>query len=222
MANLDKKQREPRFFDRPAFWFCVLVPLVFLLIVFIPPTRHVFLDLTARYPYPLAFFKFALLATVGETIAHSLGQKKMQFPKHPVLKAVVWGIIGILIALMFPLYTAGVKHAQSLSMLPGKNSGFLTALLVSVLLNVTFGVVMMAGHRISDKAIDRTEKNVDLISSIDWSRFIKVVVFRTIPLFWVPAHTITFLLPEGFRVIWSALLSIALGLILALTTPRQV
>jgi len=39
---------------------------------------------------------------------------------------------------------------------------------------------------------------------------------RTIPFFWIPAHTITFLLPPEFRVLFAALLGIALGLILAI------
>lgn len=206
----------------PAFWFSLVCPLVFILMVLIPASHAVFLDLTARYPYPLAFIKFALLATVGETIAHSITKRRFSFPTHPLFKAAVWGVIGMLIALMFPLYVAGVSEAQRSGMLPGSGSVFLRALFVSIILNFTFGIVMMAGHQISDTWIDgRFDKGEAVLAKIDWPTFIKVVVFRTIPFFWIPAHTITFLLPEGFRVVWSALLSIALGLILALTKSRQ-
>jgi hypothetical protein len=38
---------------------------------------------------------------------------------------------------------------------------------------------------------------------------------KTIPIFWIPAHTITFLLPSEYRVLSAAFLSIALGTILA-------
>ncbi|GAB1473896.1 hypothetical protein MASR2M69_13370 [Bacteroidota bacterium] len=41
----------------------------------------------------------------------------------------------------------------------------------------------------------------------------KFVVGKTIPLFWIPAHTITFLLPDTYKVIFAASLSIVLGLI---------
>jgi hypothetical protein len=38
---------------------------------------------------------------------------------------------------------------------------------------------------------------------------------KTIPFFWIPAHTITFLLPPDVQVLFAALLGIALGTILA-------
>lgn len=104
---------------------------------------------------------------------------------------------------------------QQAGLLLGKNSVFLTALLTSILLNFTCGIVMMAAHRITDAWIDGVTRPV--LNAIEWPLFWQVVVFRTIPLFWIPAHTLTFLLPAGFRFVWSAFLSSALGLILALT-----
>ncbi len=41
---------------------------------------------------------------------------------------------------------------------------------------------------------------------IDWYGFMSFIVFKTIPLFWIPAHTITFLLPGEYRVLMAALL----------------
>jgi uncharacterized integral membrane protein len=38
---------------------------------------------------------------------------------------------------------------------------------------------------------------------------------KTIPLFWYPAHTITFLLPAGFQVLFAAVLGIVLGVLLS-------
>jgi hypothetical protein len=38
-------------------------------------------------------------------------------------------------------------------------------------------------------------------------------MFKAILLFWIPAHTITFLAPEEYLVVIAALLSIALGLL---------
>jgi hypothetical protein len=50
-----------------------------------------------------------------------------------------------------------------------------------------------------------------VMGRIDWHGFVSFVVLRTIPLFWIPAHTMTFLLPPEFRVLMAAVLSIALG-----------
>jgi hypothetical protein len=87
-------------------------------------------------------------------------------------------------------------------------------------MNFTFGAMFMAAHRVSDTYIDlRSAGNkVNLsqtIEKIEWSTFIKFVIGKTIPFFWIPAHTITFLLPPQYRVLWAAYLSVALGVILS-------
>lgn len=55
----------------------------------------------------------------------------------------------------------------------------------------------------------------EVVKTIDWYGFIRFVVLKTIPFFWIPAHTVTFLLPAEYRVLAAAFLSIALGGILA-------
>jgi len=60
-----------------------------------------------------------------------------------------------------------------------------------------------------------------IIAQIDWGRFIREIVGVTIPVFWIPAHTITFLLPGQYRVLFAASLSIVLGLILSLAKMRN-
>ena len=47
------------------------------------------------------------------------------------------------------------------------------------------------------------------------------MLLRTIPLFWIPAHTVSFLLPPDYQVLYAALLGVALGLILALAGKRR-
>ena len=39
---------------------------------------------------------------------------------------------------------------------------------------------------------------------------------KTVPLFWIPMHTVTFLLPAEYQVMMAAALSVALGVILSL------
>ncbi|MBK5251987.1 MAG: hypothetical protein JJE29_05070 [Peptostreptococcaceae bacterium] len=51
--------------------------------------------------------------------------------------------------------------------------------------------------------------------------FVSFVLAKTIPFFWIPAHTLTFLLPGQYRVLAAAMLSIALGLILTLAKIKK-
>ena len=55
-----------------------------------------------------------------------------------------------------------------------------------------------------------------MIGSVDWTKFVSFTLFKTVPLFWIPAHTVTFLLPQEYQVMMAASLSVALGIILNL------
>ena len=57
-------------------------------------------------------------------------------------------------------------------------------------------------------------------TKVNWDVQWNVVFKKTIPLFWFPAHTITFILPSTFQVLFAALLGVALGLILALASNK--
>jgi hypothetical protein len=59
-----------------------------------------------------------------------------------------------------------------------------------------------------------------VLKSINWDVMWNFVFKKTIPFFWIPAHTITFLLPSEFRVLFAAVLGIALGLILAIGVQK--
>jgi len=56
---------------------------------------------------------------------------------------------------------------------------------------------------------------------INWNIQWHFVFKKTIPFFWIPAHTITFLLPADFQVLFAALLSVMLGLILAIASLKS-
>jgi len=82
---------------------------------------------------------------------------------------------------------------------------------------------MMAFHRFTDMYIDsryESSKGRTTISSLidrnDWHSLVEFSWLKTCPFFWIPAHTIVFMLPAQYRVLISAFLSIALGLLLAL------
>jgi hypothetical protein len=60
-----------------------------------------------------------------------------------------------------------------------------------------------------------------ILKQIDWNVQWNFVFKKTIPIFWIPAHTITFLLPPDYQVLFAAVLSIILGLILAVASLKS-
>jgi hypothetical protein len=95
-------------------------------------------------------------------------------------------------------------------------------------MNLSFAPSMMGLHRITDTYADlrfiEKQKNLKLkqvVGKVDWNNFISFVVFITIPGFWIPAHTVTFLLPPEYRVLMAAFLSIALGGILSFAKAKD-
>jgi len=207
--------------------FALLI-LVIGAFIALPTTNELFTSATARAPYAMGFAKFAVLATMGELLALRILHKRFERPLGLPAKAFVWGIIGVLIVLMFGLYGAGVAGVIAkglLPSLPGFAGALFAAFLTSAFMNLTFGPVFMACHRITDTWIDARARGEKLslgevVARIDWVGFLKFVVAKTIPLFWIPAHTVTFLLPGEYRILVAAALSIALGGILSFAKMR--
>ncbi|SHJ25481.1 hypothetical protein ACQ0P8_14240 [Halodesulfovibrio aestuarii] len=51
----------------------------------------------------------------------------------------------------------------------------------------------------------------DRFKEIDWNIMWGLVLKKTLPFFWIPAHTITFLLPPDLRILFAAMLGLALS-----------
>lgn len=195
----------------------------------LPQTHQIFIQLTNGYPYVMGFLKFAILATLGELLAIRLAMRTWKIPDGWIFKIIIWGLIGVLITFMFSFYSTGVSTMIEQGKISIGNellSIILAAFLTSVIMNLTFGIVFMGLHRMSDTYIEMRVNNQqpslkDLIETINWDAFISFVVFKTIPLFWIPAHTITFLLPANYRVLVAAYLSIVLGVILVYSHRSQ-
>ncbi len=210
----------------PAKIYAAAVPLLFAIILILPPTREAFLAATTAHPLIMGFVKFALLATVGEILAGRVLNGAYAFPAGAIWKAVVWGLIGTGMALLLPVYATGITAMPVVGGVEGGWGTFLRAFATSTSLNVTFGPAMMASHRITDTMIEQRvhkEKRslLETVGVIDWPGFVRVVMFQNIPFFWIPAHTITFLLPPVYRVFVSAALSIVLGLMLAFAKKKS-
>lgn len=200
-------------------WSAILIFIISFLVL--SNFRELFKEMTRAYPYIMGFIKFAILATMGELLVLRLVNGRWKIVNGIFYKVIIWGFLGIGITLIFELFNSGVAVAEKKGMLPGNADGFTLAFLTSLLMNITFAPTMMAFHRITNTYIDLIyqKKNDQLniryvVNSIDWGEFVSFVVLKTIPLFWIPVHTIVFLLPNVYRVISAAFLSMALGVLL--------
>ncbi|KUO74112.1 MAG: hypothetical protein APF77_11715 [Clostridia bacterium BRH_c25] len=197
--------------------------LVWVVILIVPGLRSAFIAVTDAHPYAGGFVKFAILATMGDLLGIRILKGDYVIPKGLFYRAVVWGIIGIMVTLVFTVYMGGAASAQESARLPFKGSNLAQAFFGSTVMNLTFGPMMMAFHRFTDMYIDaKHEKNGgkvtigELVDKNDWHSLVEFSWLKTCPFFWIPAHTIVFLLPYQYRVLISAFLSIALGFLLAI------
>ncbi|OHE42528.1 MAG: hypothetical protein A3K26_06960 [Tenericutes bacterium RIFOXYA12_FULL_35_10] len=99
------------------------------------------------------------------------------------------------------------------------------AFIVSLAMNLIFAPTFMMLHRMTDTYIMLSSgslKNMrhvrfdQVIEAIDFKFLFSFVILKTIPLFWIPAHTLTFMLPSAYRVLLASYLSIALGMLLSI------
>lgn len=205
--------------------FAFFLTLVILLVN--DGSRQIYITLNNVHPYILCFLKVGILATFGEILALRVLKGKYVLPIGTFYRFIVWGFLGIVFVVSFELFGSGTKALLDKNLLPCTmaSRNFLQAFYTSVLMNLIFAPVFMAFHRITDACIDlgggKIQKMVkikldDAISYVDWKIFVNFVLLKTIPFFWIPAHTITFLLPSSYRVLVAALLSIVLGLILSI------
>ena len=191
----------------------VLLLTVIFVFVF---TRNFFLSFVSDSPVLAGFMKFFFLASIGDFIGLRLKSGYWKIPKKILLKAIVWGLIGSVIVMIFGIFSNGIIYLQNTGILPFKDVLFVTAFLTSLFMNVIFAPTMMTFHRVTDTYLDGSGSIENAVKTIDWVSFYKVVLLKTIPFFWIPAHTITFLLPAEYQVIFAAILGIALGLLLSL------
>lgn len=214
-------------------WIGVLLLIVFLLAY--PATNEVYTTANKLHPYILGFVKVSILATMGEILALRIVIGDYKKPVGLIYKFIVWGFLGMGFVIAFDLFANGVTGSMKKGLLPSGvpdtfSAKLLFAFFTSAFMNLIFAPTFMTLHRLTDTFIDLGEgqfskiKKVKLkavTDKIDWYGFMSFVVFKTIPIFWIPAHTITFLLPGEYRVLVAAFLSLALGVILAYSKRKN-
>lgn len=218
------------------FAVITFIALIVAVFVFVPQVLHAYSTANSEHGMWMSFVKFALLATFGEALALRIRTGHYYQPGFGLLpRALVWGFLGLTIKMAFTVFASGVPvfvqylgYEQATTVLKtGPITGKIAvAFCISTLLNVVYAPVMMTFHKITDmhivqnggtlKALFRPIHFSNILKQIDWDRMWNFVFKKTIPFFWIPAHTITFLLPETFQVLFAALLSVALGVLLSL------
>lgn len=189
----------------------------------------------------MSFIKFALLATLGEVIGLRIKTGRYHQPGFGLLpRAIVWGFLGMTIYMAFAIFAAGtpkllvkigLSEAETL-LASGLSWGkVLVSFSISTALNLFYAPVLMTFHKITDlhivsqggtlKGFFTPIRFAAIFKMINWDVQWNFVFKRTIPLFWIPAQTITFLLPEEFRVLFAAFLGIVLGILLAIAALKQ-
>ena len=218
----------------------LIVAAVISSFIFIPGAWDWFNETTKAHGLLMSFFKFAILGTFGEMLALRIREGvyiKKGFGLLP--KLLIWGVLGVVIASAMTIFKTGtVKLLDGGFHLNGKAAEwfagslswgkFFVALCVSVLMNTLFAPVFMTFHKITDIHIAETGGSLKgffchplkiretLSKKINWDIQYGFVFAKTIPLFWYPAHTITFLLPPTLQVLFAAFLGVALGVILSI------
>ena len=155
-------------------------------------------------------------------------------------KMIVWGFLGMWIAIAmktfaigapFMAQTLGLKGIVPAMIEPFSKEKILGAFIISIMMNTCFAPVFMTLHKITDThilqyngsmlALIRPLNIGKILATLNWSVQWNFVFKKTIPFFWIPAHTITFLLPAQYQVLFAAALSIVLGLILSIAALMQ-
>ncbi|PKP19811.1 MAG: hypothetical protein CVU05_10495 [Bacteroidetes bacterium HGW-Bacteroidetes-21] len=228
---------------------CLLLLSPFLPIPFLKGFQTEYLYNESQWIWT-SFIKFAFLATLGEVIGLRIKTGNYTAKGFGLVpRALVWGGLGITIKLAFVVFATGVPvFAEKFLWIVGAKDSMaspdvlaafdlglgwqriLTAFLISALMNIIFAPVMMTFHKITDTHITDNGGTLSgffkpiqfgsIFQRINWSVQWNFVFKKTIPFFWIPAHTITFLMPGEYRVVFAALLGIILGVFLSIASQK--
>jgi hypothetical protein len=220
------------------FIFILCLIIFFLPFFLLPEVYEWYQSFNAAHGMIMSALKFGILSTLGEIIGLRLRKGVYHEKGFGVLpRAMVWAALGMCINMAMIIFSKGTP--MFLQYLGMENAvtvmttaalsweKVLVAFAISVTMNTIFAPVFMTFHKITDMHISQTggtikgffSRSINMgksFQTIDWQRQWGFIFKKTIPFFWFPAHTITFILPEQWRVLFAALLGVALGVLLSL------
>ena len=149
--------------------------------------------------------QFAILGTLGDIFSKWMQKGAIYAPYKisiVLLKMLEWAIIAVTIKYAFVGFQGFVDNLVSHNLLPELGL-FGRAFTVSATMNLQYGLFLVIFHRFLDNLIAKQNnwKNIDKgMFSLIW--------------FWIPAHTITFMLDKPYQIGLAAIWSVVLGFIL--------
>ena len=172
-----------------------------------------YVDWVTARPLFSAAVQFAVLGTLGELLSFWITRKKFRIPCNPLQlasKVLAWALLGLIIKYGFAGMKGFTRALLEHEMLPAfMAAGLGWAFALSCLTNIFFGPQMMLFHRLEDNLI-----------MLEWNFTGLKKAWWTLLWFWIPAHTLTFLLPKEYQIGLAAVWSLVLGLILGLTARK--
>lgn len=230
-----------RFMKRTDLYFIVAIAAIFLPFFLSAPLYEWYSTFNATHGMVMSFLKFGILSTLGEMLGCRISTGKYVTPTFGVLpRMVVWGFLGMGINMAMIIFSKGTPMFMQYMGMTNAVEAFTTdgfsmdklwvALAVSVAMNTIFAPVFMTFHKVTDahiaahggslKALVTPIPMAERLGTLNWQAQWGFVFRKTIPFFWYPAHTITFLLPAEQRVLFAALLGIVLGVLLAVSVKK--
>lgn len=201
-----------------------------------PGSMEAFKAFTHQSPYISSFLQVAVLTTFGECLALRLKTGRYNSPDFGLAcRVLTWGVLGMLIFMCFTIFSSGAQPVlRSLGLAGGVDmhgpfslAKLPVSFVISATMNCLWAPVMIILHKLSDSHIAATGGSLrryfatkpdiaGAFAAINWTIMWGFVLKKTIPLFWIPAHTIIFLLPSHLQVLLTALLGVVLGVVLSL------
>ena len=187
-------------------------------------------NVVKAFPYLTGFLKVGLLATFGEMVKMRGRTGSWKTPDL-LPKFIIWGIYGMIFSLVFALFAMGVERIAVTNLWFGPDHySYSTAswgwrivmgFSISFWCNLIFCYPMMLSHEWCNTCVTKRRfvGGAEFLASLDpkvWGSF----MLKSIVVFWIPAHTVTFCLPPDYRVLMSAVLSLALGFILTVKPKK--
>ncbi len=220
------------------FW-CVFIAILLPFFLF-EEVYAFYKAFNASNPFIMGALKFAILSTAGELIGLRIKTGNYFQKGFGVIpRMIVWCFLGAAITMAMRIFAAGapmivetlgidnvsaaMKGGPSFIKLVGSFS-------ISLAMNLFFAPVFMTFHKITDTHIMNCGGSMKafitpipmgkIMSQINWNVQWGFVFKKTITFFWIPAHTITFMLPSEYQVLFAAALGVALGVILSVAAKK--
>ena len=197
------------------FLFIFVLVIIFLPFFVSESIYDWYKSFNAAHGMVMSFIKFGILATLGEMLGLRISAAMIIFSK------------GV------PQFMEYMGMANAAAIINGEFclDKLWIALAISVAMNTIFAPVFMTFHKITDthildcggspRSLLTPIPMTRIITHLNWDAQWNFVFKKTIPFFWYPAHTITFLLPGEMRVLFAAILGVVLGVLLAIAARMK-